>query len=438
MKQVFIILAAVLITASVFAQTPEKISYQAIIRDVNDSLITNTQVGMQISILQTSITGNSVYTETQTPTTNNNGVISIEIGSGTLVSGSFADIDWGSDSYFIKTETDINGGSSYTITGTSQLLSVPYALHAKTAESITGGSVNGGKTYLVLSGDITNTEAADYIQNNLGVNTQFIEILNTTQLTSVDFTGLNISELIDLEIAYNQVLSTVTLPDLSVVNRFVRINGNEAFSSFSLPQLTTCISFSCTNSASLTTLSLPQLPKSGDFTCYNNAALTTLSLPVLTSVNNFSCYENAALTTLSLPQFTTCSADFSCSNNISLTDLSLPVLSTANNFYCNENATLTTLSLPQLTTCNDYFSCSNNISLTSLSLPVLSSVNYFYVNSNALNSTAINSFLALFVSWTNFPNNIHMHDQTPAAPPTGQGIIDKQTLIDAGVTVMTD
>ena len=76
----------------------------------------------------------------QTPTTNVNGLVTLEIGDGTVVSGDFTTIDWSADSYFIKTETDPTGGTMYTITGTSQLLSVPYALHAKTAEAVTNES----------------------------------------------------------------------------------------------------------------------------------------------------------------------------------------------------------------------------------------------------------------------------------------------------------
>ena len=126
------------LTASVFAQTPEKMSYQAVVRDASDNLATSQNIGMQISILQGSSSGTAVYVETQTPTTNANGLVSIEIGAGTIVSGDFTTIDWANGPYFIKTETDPTGGTSYTITGTSQLLSVPYALHAKTAESVSG------------------------------------------------------------------------------------------------------------------------------------------------------------------------------------------------------------------------------------------------------------------------------------------------------------
>ena len=139
MKKIITICAALFITASVFAQAPEKMSYQAVVRDASDNLITNTQIGMQISILQSSASGTAVYVETQEPTTNTNGLVSLEIGSGTVVSGDFTAIDWANGPYFIKTETDPTGGTSYSITGTSQLLSVPYALHAKTAETVTGG-----------------------------------------------------------------------------------------------------------------------------------------------------------------------------------------------------------------------------------------------------------------------------------------------------------
>ncbi len=132
-------MAAALLTATVWAQAPEKMSYQAVIRNSSDVLVTNTQIGMQISILQGSESGAAVYVETQTPTTNANGLVSIEIGGGTVLSGDLTAIDWSNEPYFIKTEIDPAGSTSYSITGTSQLLSVPYALHANTAETVTGG-----------------------------------------------------------------------------------------------------------------------------------------------------------------------------------------------------------------------------------------------------------------------------------------------------------
>lgn len=143
MKKSLPLVVALLLTcyfqlSTAFAQSPEKMSYQAVIRNSSDALVINQSVGMQISILQGSAGGTAVYVETQTPTTNANGLISIEIGAGTAVSGNIATIDWTSGPYFIKTETDPTGGTSYSITGTSQLLSVPYALHAKTADTVIG------------------------------------------------------------------------------------------------------------------------------------------------------------------------------------------------------------------------------------------------------------------------------------------------------------
>ena len=114
------------------AQAPQKLSYQCVIRNASGELITNKSIGIKISILQGSPVGTTVFSETYSPNpqTNVNGLLSLEIGGGVPVTGTFSGINWDDGPYFIKTETDPNGGTSYTITGTSQLLSVPYALNA--------------------------------------------------------------------------------------------------------------------------------------------------------------------------------------------------------------------------------------------------------------------------------------------------------------------
>ena len=134
MKKIILCIALALCSQFGFTQAPESISYQAVIRNANQELVAETTVGVQISILQSTATGNSVYTETHAATTNTNGLLSIAIGNGTTTDN-FASIDWSQGPYFIKTETDLAGGSNYTITGTSQLLSVPFALYAKTSGS---------------------------------------------------------------------------------------------------------------------------------------------------------------------------------------------------------------------------------------------------------------------------------------------------------------
>ncbi len=137
MRKLFTILMTVLLSTNVWSQSPQKMSYQAVIRDASNNLVTNHAIGIRISILQGSVTGTEVYKEIYNPNpqTNSNGLVTFEIGGGIALTGTFTNIDWANGIYFIKTETDPTGGTNYTIAGTSQLLSVPYALYAKTAEN---------------------------------------------------------------------------------------------------------------------------------------------------------------------------------------------------------------------------------------------------------------------------------------------------------------
>lgn len=136
---IHLLLCCFIYKTQLFAQAPEKFSYQAVIRNASNALVTNQTVGMRISILQGSAIGPVVYAETQTPSSNANGLVSLEIGGGTQLSGSFSGINWTNGPYFIKTETDPTGGTTYSITATTQLLSVPFALYAKTSGSSTPG-----------------------------------------------------------------------------------------------------------------------------------------------------------------------------------------------------------------------------------------------------------------------------------------------------------
>ncbi len=111
-----------------FAQAPLLFNYQAVLRDGGGQLLINQQVQIRISILQNSSFGPEVFSETHTPTTNDNGLIAILVGSGTPINGNISDINWGNGTYYLKSEVDPTGGSNYTLTSTQQLLSVPYAL----------------------------------------------------------------------------------------------------------------------------------------------------------------------------------------------------------------------------------------------------------------------------------------------------------------------
>jgi uncharacterized protein (TIGR02145 family) len=149
MKKSFIFSFAFMITVSLLAQVPQKMSYQCVVRNSSGVLITNQSVGIKISILLGTTSGTVVYSETYSPNpqTNTNGLVTVEIGSGVPITGSFSDINWASGPYFLKTETDPAGGTSYAIVGTSQLLSVPYALYARTAENGSLWSRNAPNIY---------------------------------------------------------------------------------------------------------------------------------------------------------------------------------------------------------------------------------------------------------------------------------------------------
>ena len=140
MNKILLFLSAIFLTTGIFAQVPEKMSYQAVVRNGKKELITNRQIGLRISIIHGSVNGAAVYQEVfqPNPVTNVNGLVTAEIGSGTPTLGTFSSINWANGPYFIKAETDTTGGSNYIIAGTTQLVSVPYALHAKTAESVSG------------------------------------------------------------------------------------------------------------------------------------------------------------------------------------------------------------------------------------------------------------------------------------------------------------
>ncbi|SHH04677.1 hypothetical protein SAMN05421866_1936 [Chryseobacterium oranimense] len=167
MKKILLSLGIMLGLFIAQAQAPEKMSYQAVMRNGSGQLLINQSIAVKVSILQGSPAGTLVYSERLTGNTNPNGLISMEIGTGTVLSGTFSAIDWPTGSYYLKTETDPAGGTNYTITGTSQLLSVPYAMYAKSAGG-TGGSftipytntVNNASTLfsLINDGDGTSVE----------------------------------------------------------------------------------------------------------------------------------------------------------------------------------------------------------------------------------------------------------------------------------------
>ncbi len=129
------------------AQPPQAMKYQVIVRDAAGTIIADQQMAFRMTIVQGSATGSGVYSETHTVSSNDYGLVDLEIGSGTVVSGSFAAIAWGADDFFVKVEFDQSGGSDLQVMGVSQLLSVPYALHARTATTASCLTVETTEVY---------------------------------------------------------------------------------------------------------------------------------------------------------------------------------------------------------------------------------------------------------------------------------------------------
>jgi hypothetical protein len=154
----------------VHAQTPPNaFNYSAVARNAAGQPIATTTIGVQISILKTSATGTVQYSENHFVNTDAFGLFNLVIGAGAVQSGSMATIDWSNDNYYLKVGMDANGGTNFLTMGTTQLLSVPYAMHAKTAENVSASSLgniavpniitsvsNIGANGATFTGDISN------------------------------------------------------------------------------------------------------------------------------------------------------------------------------------------------------------------------------------------------------------------------------------------
>lgn len=215
-----------------YGQAPNKLNYQAIVRDNNGEILADQNVRFRISMLKGNTTGTEVYRETHITTTNQFGLVTFEIGNGTIENGNFSTIEWANDIYFVKIEIDVSGGTSYQEMGISQLLSVPYALHAGTAiNAVTATTAN-------------NVDSTDEIQdlqltgNNLIITKNSsatnINLSNYAQDLSLIGTTLNISNGVGADLSpFMQSLSSVlsngnSAGDSSISNVADPVNDKDA------------------------------------------------------------------------------------------------------------------------------------------------------------------------------------------------------------------
>ena len=211
MKRFSISFAVFLIASICIAQSPESFKYQAVVRNNDGTIVKDQRVSLKMEILEGSVNGIVVYAETYIDTTDAFGLIHLDIGDGTTTDD-FSGISWGDDEYFLQVSLDLSGGTSYTLLGASQLLSVPYALYAKTAENLTGAITEVDPQYSaseaanITAGDITN------LANLSGSNTgdQNLSLLATGNALS-DSTLAVRSALSDSTLAVRSALTDSTL-----------------------------------------------------------------------------------------------------------------------------------------------------------------------------------------------------------------------------------
>lgn len=221
MKKLYLLLCGLSLYFMGFTQVPQKMSYQAVIRDGQNHLVVNQQVGIEISVMQFSPNGLPVYIETHSPTTNANALISIEIGTGTPCIGcSFQQIDWADGPYYITMRTDLQGGQNYTITGSQQILSIPYALYAQEAAQVDYQHITNRPTGN-NSGDILywngNTQTWDVLP--VGLPGQYLIVGNNGRLAwNTMYVDSNV---------FDQVVPIVRTYPVTNINTFYSIGHGE-------------------------------------------------------------------------------------------------------------------------------------------------------------------------------------------------------------------
>jgi hypothetical protein len=490
MKKFYTFISAVLISATLWAQAPQSFSYQAVVRSANNELVVNKPVGMKISLLQGSENGPVAYTETHTPTSNANGLVSIAIGAGTKVTGNFATIDWSKGPYFVKTETDPTGEISYTLTSVSQLLSVPYALYARNGMAngdyvgqmnywdgkswlqISKGTdssrlvlENGiptwkkdsynytgslGKSNIYISGDLSNVEAQNIINKDCGANTQRITITGTKNITDLIFPTL--SDLISIDISNNNKLNSVIFKSLKTVLSNITISGNNNLKLVELNELINVegilelyVDEKCNlEIKGVKTKKIQTLNANRDRFYQSNSADTNriifLNFPLLESCN---LTIGSEIKEINFPNLNSGSLT-SYSNNIE--SIELPNLINAERVII-QGEKVKKVNLSGLKTIGNgevflNFGIFNSPKLTDLKIGRLTSLIDIRADFSgcALSSLIINDILSNLNAITPSLKNIQidLSNQNPKAPPTGQGLIDKNTLIQNGNDVITD
>lgn len=242
MKNCSLILILLGFAWTAFAQSPQAFQYQAVVRNAAGDVIGNEVVGMRITLYQGvppgpgTGSGSIVYQETHTPTSNTFGLVNLQVGMGTVVSGTFSAINWAMGPYFIEVEVDPDGGTNYTVIGSSQLLSVPYALYAENTNGITGGYYRGDTLKLTrMDGSVIDILpcGVDELSSQVTFNCLDFSIEGNEDLVEVaiNYTGLD-----DKAVIVNNGMGTIAGDDPAITpNGTILVTGLREGDSWNLP-----------------------------------------------------------------------------------------------------------------------------------------------------------------------------------------------------------
>ena len=198
--------------AGAMAQAPKSFTYQAVVRNDSNNLVTNANVGVRIAIQDEA--GNELYSESHLPKTNENGLITLEIGNGDNQVGSLNNLNWGGAAYFLRTEVDPKGGQSYSMTILQRLSSVPYALYADEAGNVFSGNYNDlSNRPELFSGnynDLTNRPNLAAVATS----GSYADLLNRPNLATVATTG-----------SYTDLSNTPNLATVATTGNYGDLNG---------------------------------------------------------------------------------------------------------------------------------------------------------------------------------------------------------------------
>jgi hypothetical protein len=217
MKLYLLLLTVLLTSIAINAQLPQKFNYQAVVRSNAGAIVANQNVRIRFRIHDATAAGTVQYSETHSITTNVYGLINLQVGAGTVVSGTFTGVTWNTGNKFLEVEADITGGTNYTSLATVELITVPYALQADNANKFSGS----------LSGDVSGLQSNTTIQPNAVTTAKVAD--NAITSPKVASNAINTTHIADNAITSSKIaannVNTIHIADNAITNTKIAANA---------------------------------------------------------------------------------------------------------------------------------------------------------------------------------------------------------------------